>query len=506
MNKTIKYLVKNCMILILVLILSMGPSLSFAADIKANKSVNDYMNTPVLTKPVPPPTLTDVLLNETGNMAISPTSTIGGSIVGAGMDFVGNRIGDPDTIKAGAAKAQKQLTRLIKSRGNSLKSMTKLKSGSKASNRVLKVLNKNASKIANNENIIKGSSSKLRKLKGLKLAGTAMTIYGIYSDSDALLKGEYKHKHTSVRFVRDSLLGSNIAINGFLLTPWGQVPVIKQGGELFALGLGVTKDFVTSDTFVKYMNSQNNRVLKFSDEVIDNTNEYWTDTFESWITKWYKYTGVRPKDGEVTMAGVEHSLWLEYQKQGLGRKPGDNVGAYKPNIYLYPEEETSITVTFDMPGLLERVIPDYKDKWQVTAYADGRIIDHDGEMYSYLFYESMTWPFLYQVEEGWFIKAESRSEQIESIMFSYGFTTDETADFVEYWTKKLDPGVDYAMYPQLNHIVDIAMPINIEPKPDNLFRLWFAFEKQGVPTKISTPEYIIRDGFTAVEWGGVILP
>lgn len=95
---------------------------------------------------------------------------------------------------------------------------------------------------------------------------------------------------------------------------------------------------------------------------------------------------------------------------------------------------------------------------------------------------------------------------MEEIMFSYGFTKEETSDFVEYWTNKLDPGVDYAMYPQLNDVVDIAMAINIEPKPDHLFRLWFAFEKHGLPPKISTPTYIIRDGFTAVEWGGVILP
>ena len=154
----------------------------------------------------------------------------------------------------------------------------------------MRALNKNAARIASNKDRAAGLFKKLRKIKGLKLTGTAMTLYGIYSDSDALLKGEYKHDHSSMRFVRDSLLGSNVAINGFLLTPWGQVPVIKQGGELFALGVGVTKDFVTSDTFAEYMNSTNNGVLDTADEIIDNTNEYWTETFEGWITKWNKCT------------------------------------------------------------------------------------------------------------------------------------------------------------------------------------------------------------------------
>ena len=91
-------------------------------------------------------------------------------------------------------------------------------------------------------------------------------------------------------------------------------------------------------------------------------------------------------------------------------------------------------------------------------------------------------------------------------MLSYGFTEQETADFIEYWTVKLDQGADYAMYPQLTSTVDLAMPIEIEPQPDTLFRLWFAFEKNATPPELPSTHLIVREGFTAVEWGGVILP
>lgn len=511
MKKTMQIAIRRCTVLALVLTLSIGPVVSYGDTTdfiqgQQQKLTEKNIKVKSSVKATEPPTIGDTIINETSSLILSPTSTGGGTVINKGMDFIQKKIGTVDNIKAGVVKAQKKLVGLLKNKGNIEKSLTKLKKGSKAWNRTMKALNNNASKIAQKNSVIKGSVKKFKYIKGLKLAGAGMTLYGMYSDTEALLKGEYKHKHTSIRFVRDSLLGSNIAINGFLLSPWGQVPVIKQGGELFALGIGITKDFVTSDTFAKYMNSKNNVVLKTADNIIDNTNEYWSSSFESWITKWYKYTGVHISDAELAKAKEQHKKWLDYKKKGLGRKPGDHIGAYKPNIYLYPEEEISIRVTFQMPGLIQTVIPEYPGQWLVTGYPDGTIKDVDGEIYTYLFYESITWPCIYQTDEGWLIEADTRREQMKSIMLSYGFTKQETADFIEYWTVKLDQGIDYAMYPQLTSIVDIAMPMNIEPKPDSLFRLWFAFEKNVVPSAIPASQYIERDGFTVVEWGGVILP
>lgn len=503
--------IRRCTVLILVLSLSIGSVAVFADTtdlirVQQHKVTDNTLKFASSAEPTKPPTIGDAIVDVTRDSALSPTSTAGGAVIGKGLDFLESTIGEADQINASINKAGKGLSRLLEKKGNIEKALTKLKSGSKAWNRTMRALNKNAARIASNKSRTAGLFGKLRKIKGLKLAGAGMSIYGIYTDSDALLKGEYKHNHSSMRFVRDSVLGSNIAINGFLLTPWGQVPVIKQGGQLFALGVGVTKDFVTSDTFAKYMNNKNNRFLDTADEIIDNTNAYWTETFDGWITDWYKYTGVYPSEAQLAKAKEQHRKWLESRNKGLGRKPGDNIGAYKPNIYLYTEVETSIRVTFEMPGLLQTVIPEYPGQWLVTGYPDGSIKGADGEIYTYLFYESITWPCLYQTDEGWLIQADNRSEQMESIMLSYGFTEQETADFIEYWTVKLDSGEDYAMYPQLTSTVDIAMPMTIDPKPDCLFRLWFAFEKEAVPYAVPTSKYIKRKGFTVVEWGGVILP
>lgn len=458
-----------------------------------------------IASPKQPPGIGDAVVDLATNSATDPFSTGGGSVVNKGLTYLERLVGEAKNIRASINKAEKGLTRLLRSKANIEKSLSKLKKGSKAWNRTMRTLNNNAAKIAANKSKTAGLFSRLNKLKGLKLTGTALSVYGMYTDSEALLKGEYKHNHSSMRFLRDTLLGSNVAINGFLLTPWGQVPIIKQGGELFALGVGVSKDFVTSDTFAQYMNSKNNKVLEVADDIIDNTNEYWTDTFEGWITSWYEYTGVTPTKEQIALAEQRHQQWLDHRNQGLGRKPGDNVGAYKPNIYIYPEENMAVSLEFKIPGLLEAVIPEYPGKWEVLAQADGSIRALDGITYDYLFYESMTWPMFYQVEDGWLIHSDTRLSQMHDILYAYGFNEAETKDFTDYWTLKLDENFDYMMYPQLTATVDLAMPIEISPQPNTLIRIWFVFEKEGTQRNTPIIHAFERNGYTVVEWGGVIL-
>ena len=50
---------------------------------------------------------------------------------------------------------------------------------------------------------------------------------------------------------------------------------------------------------------------------------------------------------------------------GAAEERGDL--AAKPVLYLYPEEETEVTVTLDFDGTLTSTYPDYGDGWTVTA-------------------------------------------------------------------------------------------------------------------------------------------
>ena len=72
--------------------------------------------------------------------------------------------------------------------------------------------------------------------------------------------------------------------------------------------------------------------------------------------------------------------------------------------------------------------------------------------------------------------------------------------------EKLEPGVDFVMYPQDTANVDVQMPIEIIPVPTNITRIWFGFETyEGQVLEVPQVEPIQRGGFTVVEWGGFIL-
>ena len=125
--------------------------------------------------------------------------------------------------------------------------------------------------------------------------------------------------------------------------------------------------------------------------------------------------------------------------------------------------------------------------------------------YGYLFYESQTYPWPWQRNEGFHIPAEAREETFREILSAYGLNHQEIDDFIEFWGEKLEPGHDYAMYPQTDVYVNEAMPVNITPEPDSILRLWFAFVKDEQPERKAVIDPFSRDGFSVVEWGGFIL-
>ncbi len=65
--------------------------------------------------------------------------------------------------------------------------------------------------------------------------------------------------------------------------------------------------------------------------------------------------------------------------------------AAKTVIYLYPEEETTVTVKLDFEGTLTSTYPAYEDGWTVSARPDGALTDPEsGREYYCLFWEGIT--------------------------------------------------------------------------------------------------------------------
>ena len=260
------------------------------------------------------------------------------------------------------------------------------------------------------------------------------------------------------------------------------------------------------------------------DITVQNVNDFYTDLFQDvfypsrdaeWsVEDWWKksYYDKLNFYAQMVQEGREKEFeWLRDELLNMAPKAGstilpNHVTAKKPNIYLYPEAKTEITVTFEKPGRLTASIPDYTGAWTVTAAPDGTLIDAQGCSYGYLFYEALVKRSAFQTEEGFFISAEKREATFRQLLSAYGFNEQETADFLEYWSDYLKNGADYVMYPMLTGGVDRAMPISFSVKPDSITRIWFGFALYG-GDEIKEPEIvpIARKGFTVVEWGGAVL-
>jgi len=202
--------------------------------------------------------------------------------------------------------------------------------------------------------------------------------------------------------------------------------------------------------------------------------------------------------------GGNYSTWMMKKIRGE-LKPTTEVNVYKPNIYLYADNEVDVTVDFMQEELLTVTIPQYINEWNATVHGDGSLTC-EGTEYDFLFYESKALRELVTKESGWLVKADEREERLLDILSQYDFNEKETSDFMEFWMDKLEPGVDYIMYPQITEYVDAQMPVEITPMPDSITRLWFGFEQYtGQNVEIPVAESITREGFTVVEWGGFLL-
>ena len=98
------------------------------------------------------------------------------------------------------------------------------------------------------------------------------------------------------------------------------------------------------------------------------------------------------------------------------------VPAAKPVLYLYPEEETEVTVTLDFDGTLTSTYPDYGDGWTVTARPGGTLTDPaTGREYYCLFWEGIS-EAEYDFSAGFCVAGEDTAAFLEDALDRLGLT------------------------------------------------------------------------------------
>lgn len=173
---------------------------------------------------------------------------------------------------------------------------------------------------------------------------------------------------------------------------------------------------------------------------------------------------------------------------------------YAPNLYLYPEAETDVTVKLSFPagGVITESEPPYGDGWQIRVSPDGII----NGRYEYLFYEALVSVPL-ECESGWLLNGDDVEGELRRLLERLGFVGREIDDFADYWVPLLEGSPYYAVYPQE---ADSMIRLDIAPAPRSLLRALFFIRPLQRPLSIPTPPMsgpFVREGFTAVEWGVV---
>ncbi len=174
----------------------------------------------------------------------------------------------------------------------------------------------------------------------------------------------------------------------------------------------------------------------------------------------------------------------------------------KPVVYLYPEEETEVTVRLDYDGDLTTTYPAYADGWTVTAAPDGTLTGEDGREYYCLFWEG-TPSWEYDLSTGFCVRGEDSAAFLEEALSDLGLTDREANEFLIYWLPKLEVNPYNLLSFQTKGYTDHAR-LTVSPQPDTVLRVFLAFKALEEPVEIK-PQTLTapaREGFTVVEWGG----
>jgi hypothetical protein len=182
----------------------------------------------------------------------------------------------------------------------------------------------------------------------------------------------------------------------------------------------------------------------------------------------------------------------------------------KPAIYLYPTQQTKVSIKHSFKGTLGTTYPAYGNGWDVIADTNGSLLNtKDNRRYEYLFWDGKCqFPAAhFDYRDGFVVKKEESQAFLWKTLASIGLNNKEINDFVVYWLPQLEQHEQNFIHFRVNDDIDHSSVLTVVPQPDSWIRLFM--ELKPVPEGFSIPPQALptcsRKGFTLVEWGGAKL-
>ena len=204
----------------------------------------------------------------------------------------------------------------------------------------------------------------------------------------------------------------------------------------------------------------------------------------------------------LCMIGVRTYKFIENKKE---QEYYDNLTLMKkPIIYIYPQEETEVSVKVGYPENLTCTYPKYENGWDVIASPDGNLKDVKTGRNLYALYWEGIRTKEGNIEDGFVVKGENVARFLEEKLEILGLNEREAEEFIVYWLPILEKNEYSFIRFYEKEEIDEMMPLEINPEPETLIRVLMGWKKldKNIDIKEQKLEKVQRTGYTVVEWGG----
>jgi hypothetical protein len=228
---------------------------------------------------------------------------------------------------------------------------------------------------------------------------------------------------------------------------------------------------------------------------------------------WYAYDEVNNQKPPMRTFLAQVKVPLFFWKDALGRwvvykntvaVPLAECG--KPVIYLYPTKTQDVSVK--LPSFIQVTVsdPTYPQTgWNVSAEPNGQLTMKDtGAKVGSLFWEGLG--VNYSVPKDGFVVKDGQVENfLKDTLTRYGLNTQERKDFMDFWVPRMI-GAPYYRISFLTSDWSKQVPLNVSPAPQTNIRLFMDWQRLAGPIELPQPTITTpgRNGFTLVEWGGLL--
>ncbi|HEX8537801.1 MAG TPA: hypothetical protein VF664_10090 [Cystobacter sp.] len=188
----------------------------------------------------------------------------------------------------------------------------------------------------------------------------------------------------------------------------------------------------------------------------------------------------------------------------------------EPIVYFYPEQRSRVRYTLAPVVRVARAEPLARgNAWTFLASPQGILEEVEAaapgrarRTFAHLFWEGTSMRFS-PPTEGVCVPSARSSEFFREVLPRLGLLPHETEDFVAAWAPRLEAAAFHVIGFHSREDVDALAPVEVSPTPAHMIRILMdATPVKTCPAGLTPPSPPdappAREGFTVVEWGGVL--